>query len=65
MHVSKDQDDDIGDGTASSGSPKTFTWEIHFKDGISLSQTHWFGPSVPELRKIFDGHIFEANPRHG
>jgi hypothetical protein len=28
-------------------SPKTFTWEIHFENGILLLQTQsWFGPSV-------------------
>ena len=29
--VSKDQDDDIGDGTALSGSSKAFTWENSFR----------------------------------
>jgi hypothetical protein len=64
-HVSRDWDNDIGDSTASSGRLKTFTWENHFEDSISLSQTHWFGPSVHKLCKIFDGHIFKANLRYG
>jgi hypothetical protein len=65
-HVSRDRDGDIGDGTTSSGSSKTFaTQDIRFENGISSPQMHRFGPSVRNFTRLSMDIVSEAEPRHG